>query len=106
MPPEAELVADALRQLAVLSPSVRLLATVRGDFLTRVAARFGRADELMRAVHLLLPPGRDELRAAVVDPARIKGVTFESEALVEQLVEAGARADGGLPLLQFALAQL
>ena len=103
---DAEPFAEALRHLAVMSPSVRLLATVRGDFLTRVAARFGRADELMRAVHLLLPPDRDELRSAIVDPARAKGVTFESEALVERLVEAGARADGGLPLLQFALAQL
>jgi len=105
-PGDAELVAETLRQLAVMSPSVRLLATVRGDFLTRVAARFGRADEIMRAVHLLLPPGKDELRSAIVDPARCKGVTFESDALVEQLVEAGGRADGGLPLLQFALAQL
>jgi WD40 repeat protein/serine/threonine protein kinase len=105
-PTEAEIVVNAIRQLAIASPSIRVLATVRGDFLTRVAAQFGRPEEIVRGVHLLLPPGRDDLRSAVVGPARLKGVVFESEALVDELVEAGARTEGGLPLLQFALAQL
>ncbi|HEY5934199.1 MAG TPA: protein kinase, partial [Kofleriaceae bacterium] len=105
-PGEAETVVNAIRQLAIASPSIRVLATVRGDFLTRVAAQFVRPEEIVRGVHLLLPPGRDDLHSAVVGPARLKGVTFESEALVDELVDAGARAEGGLPLLQFALAQL
>lgn len=105
-PAEAELLVTAIRQLAIASPSIRVLATVRGDFLTRVAAQFGRPEEIVRGVHLLLPPGRDDLRSAVVGPARLKGVTFESDALIDELVDAGARAEGGLPLLQFALAQL
>jgi WD40 repeat protein/serine/threonine protein kinase len=105
-PDEAETVVSAIRQLAISSPSIRVLATVRGDFLTRVAAQFGRPEEIVRGVHLLLPPGRDDLRSAVIGPARLKGVAFESDALVDELVDAGARTEGGLPLLQFALAQL
>jgi formylglycine-generating enzyme required for sulfatase activity len=44
------------------------------------------------------------MRAAIVEPARVRGVDFESEELVDKLVKAGL--DGSLPLLQFALAEL
>ena len=39
-------------------------------------------------------------------PAHASGVRFESERTVEALVAFAARAPGGLPLLQFALAEL
>ena len=97
---DAQAAAAAIRQLAIATPTVRVLATVRSDFVTRVAARFGRADELARALHLLLPPGPDELRAAIVGPAARKGVTVD-DALVAALV-----AGGSLPLVQFALTEL
>ncbi|MBK9036093.1 MAG: SUMF1/EgtB/PvdO family nonheme iron enzyme [Myxococcales bacterium] len=102
---DGRLVAEALRHLAITTPTVRVLATVRSDFVTRVAARFARADELTRALHLLLPPGPAELRAAIVGPAARKGVALD-DALVEALLTASARADSSLPLLQFALTEL
>ncbi len=104
-PEEAALVAEALGVLAEGVPGVRLLATARGDFLTRLAALPGLGDVLSGALYLLRPLSEAGLREAIVAPARARGVAFESEALVDALVAAG-RAEGALPLLQFALAEL
>ncbi|MBI5481631.1 MAG: SUMF1/EgtB/PvdO family nonheme iron enzyme, partial [Deltaproteobacteria bacterium] len=101
---EAAVIAETLGHCAVGRAGLRLLATVRGDFLTRLAALPGLGDEVMRAFHLLRPLSADGIREAVAGPARAKGTSFESEALVDELVAAGA--EGGLPLLQFALAEL
>jgi len=42
----------------------------------------------------------------IVRPAAAKGVEFESEQLIDALVEQTELAPGGLPLLQFTLAEL
>lgn len=44
------------------------------------------------------------MRQAIVGPAQARGVSFESEAMIQQLVTAGI--EGSLPLLQFALSEL
>jgi serine/threonine protein kinase/formylglycine-generating enzyme required for sulfatase activity len=105
-PVEADQFATLLISLAEPHTSVRVLATARGDFLTRLAGIAELGPRLGRALYLLqaLPP--EGIREAVVGPARRKGVRFESEELVETLVSATAGAEGGLPLLQFALAEL
>ncbi|PTL77062.1 SUMF1/EgtB/PvdO family nonheme iron enzyme [Vitiosangium sp. GDMCC 1.1324] len=105
VPEEAALVAESLGALAEGVPGVKLLATARGDFLTRLAALPGLGEVLSGALYLLRPLSEAGLREAIVAPARARGVGFESEALVDALVEAG-RAEGALPLLQFALAEL
>jgi serine/threonine protein kinase/formylglycine-generating enzyme required for sulfatase activity len=105
-PDEAQALAQALGWLAGRTPGVRLLATVRGDFLTSLAALPGLGDEIGRALYLLRPPQPDAIREAIIGPARAKATTFESDALVQALVESTARTEGGLPLLQFALAEL
>ncbi len=97
------------RQLAALialgvSAGVRVLATVRGDYLTRLAELPALGPELERAFQLLRPLTAPSIREAVVAPARAYGVEFESEQLVDEIVAAGV--EGGLPLLQFALAEL
>jgi len=104
--PDAQCFALALGSVAEGAPGLRLLATARSDFLTRLAAlpRLGQA--LGRAIHLVRPLDSGELREAIVGPARMKGVQFESEALVQELVGGTERESGGLPLLQFALAEL
>ncbi|MBL9103779.1 MAG: SUMF1/EgtB/PvdO family nonheme iron enzyme [Myxococcales bacterium] len=103
-PDEVAVVGPLLARIASGLPGMRVLATVRGDFLTRVAQLPGVGDELARAIYFLRPLSRDGAREAIVGPARVKAVAFESEALVHELVDAGAR--GSLPLLQFALAEL
>ncbi|HEY8377265.1 MAG TPA: protein kinase [Nannocystis sp.] len=101
---EVEVLGPLLARLAAGLPGLRLLATVRGDFLTRVAQIPGIGDDLARAIYILRPLSPEGAREAIVGPARVKGVSFASEALIDELVEAG-RA-GSLPLLQFALAEL
>jgi len=100
---EARLVGEALAALAGRVPNVRLLGTVRSDFLSRLATLPGLGDELGRAVHLVRPLSLEGMREAIVGPARHHGVQFESEELVQMLLDS---AQGGLPFLQFALAEL
>ena len=105
-PSEAEVVGLALGHLANAVPGVRLLVTVRSDFLARVASVPGLGDEISRGVYFLRPLSRENVRDAIVGPARAKGVSFQSRGVVEALIAATVRAEGGLPLLQFALAEL
>ena len=88
------------------SPSVRVLATARSDFLSRLAMLPGLGDEMARGLYFLRPLTGERIREAIVRPAAAKGVAFESEALVDTLVAQTEHAPGGLPLLQFTLAEL
>ena len=105
-PEEASAVADALGRSLVRAPGVKLLMSIRADFLARATVLPGLGDELVPAIYLLRPLSPDKMRQAIVGPARTKGVTFESDELVDALVASTARAEGGLPLLQFALSEL
>ena len=105
-PAEAELFAEAWAMLAVARPGLRLLATVRGDFLTRLGNLQSLRDLVGPALYILGPLDAGGVRSAIVDPAGCKGVRFESEALIDELAGSVARGAGGLPLLQFALAAL
>jgi serine/threonine protein kinase/formylglycine-generating enzyme required for sulfatase activity len=103
---EATLWAELLLALITRLSRLRILGTVRSDFLTRFGALPGLGEELTRAIYLLAPLGPAALRDAIVSPAAAKGFHFEPEALVDSLAEAAAHSLGGLPLLQFALAEL
>lgn len=105
-PLEAKLVGEALGALVNKAGDLRLLGTVRADFVSRVATVPGIGDEINRGLYLLRPMGPDKLREAVVGPAQLKGVSFETEEMVAELVASTAESDAGLPLLQFALAEL
>ncbi|MFL5416080.1 MAG: protein kinase domain-containing protein [Myxococcales bacterium] len=105
-PSEAADFCRALGWMWSAGPSLRVVATVRGDFLTRLAPLPGMAEQMGRALYLLRPLSREGIREAVMGPAAALGVRFESDELIHTLVEATAAADGGLPLLQFALAEL
>ena len=105
-PDEARAVATALAALAVRSPSVRVLATARSDFLSRLAMLPGLGDELSRGLYFLRPLTGEHIREVIVRPAAAKGVTYESDALIDSLVAQTEHAPGGLPLLQFTLAEL
>ncbi|NVJ26346.1 SUMF1/EgtB/PvdO family nonheme iron enzyme [Myxococcus sp. AM011] len=105
-PEDAQRFALALESLTEGGPRLRVLATARGDFLARLASLPGLRDALdTGGLYLLQRPTEAGLTEAVVAPARAHGFTFESPALVDTLVSAGS-GEGGLPLLQFALAQL
>jgi serine/threonine protein kinase/formylglycine-generating enzyme required for sulfatase activity len=103
-PVQAEPFGRFLASFAQGAPSLRLLASVRGDFLTRAAALPQIGPYINPAVYLLTPLTREGMRDAIVGPATLQSVHFESEALVDELIKAGV--EGSLPLLQFALAEL
>ncbi|HLL00757.1 MAG TPA: SUMF1/EgtB/PvdO family nonheme iron enzyme [Myxococcaceae bacterium] len=105
-PEEAAPAGLALGELAEGVTGVRLLATGRSDFLTRLTSVPGLGAEVPRALYLLRALTPEEMREAIVGPARVKGVRFENEALVDTLVASTSTTEGGLPLLQFALAEL
>jgi serine/threonine protein kinase/formylglycine-generating enzyme required for sulfatase activity len=103
---EAAAFADALGWLTAPSPGIRLIATVRGDFLSRVASLPRLTTTISRSLYFLWPLSQERIREAIKGPASLRGVGFESEALVDALVDSTVRSGGGLPLLQFALARL
>jgi len=105
-PEEAAVIATAIAGLAVRSPWVRVLTTARSDFLSRLAMLPGLGDELARGLYFLRPLTGEHIREVIVRPAAAKGVVFESEALVFNLIAQTEHAPGGLPLLQFTLAEL
>ena len=104
-PAEAEAATRALAALALKTSALRLVATVRSAFLARLAALPVLGDAMGRALFWLRPLSPEALREVIVSPAEAKGFRFESEAMVDALVES-ARDSGALPLLQFALAEL
>lgn len=101
---EAQLFSAAIGALSSRLEGMRVLGSVRGDFLTRIAGLPGFGEDLVRALYLLRPLPPAGLREAITGPAQLKGVSFESDSMVEELRDA--TADGGLPLLQFALSEL
>jgi eukaryotic-like serine/threonine-protein kinase len=105
-PAEAVRVAEVIAAIAGGVPGVKALVAVRGDFLTRVAALPELGAPMTRGLHLLRVLSAADLREAVVGPARASGVRYETEAMVNELVDAVADNPGALPLLQFTLAEL
>jgi hypothetical protein len=85
---------------------VRVVVSMRSDFLDRVAEDPRFMEELSRGLVFLPPPDRDGLREALVAPVELVGHRFESAAMTEDMLEALEGAPGALPLLQFAAAKL
>ena len=105
-PEQASRFARLLGELALPSPGVRVLLTVRGDFLARLGGLPGLGGELERALYLLRPLTPEGMREAIVGPARGQGAVFESEGLLGTLLASTSQGVGSLPLLQFTLAEL
>ena len=103
-PEEAERFDALLAAVVDRSRGVRVVATLRADFLGRITGRL--AEHLDHALFLLRPLGAERLREIVVGPARASGISFESDVLVEELVHTGSKSGTELPLLQFALAEM
>jgi len=81
------------------------LLTMRADFMGQALSHRPFADALQEATVMLGPMNRDELRAAIEEPAEVQGAAFES-GLVERILDDVGQEPGNLPLLEFALALL
>ncbi len=129
--PQREVVARALAQLAHTAPRhTRIVLGMRCDYVGSAVALPGLGALLQRP-WVLRPPGPEEVRAIVVEPAEVYGYRFQGpvpgedkadaqglldEILEDPLLSAGKAGESAphrrpqnsapLPLLEFALEQL
>ena len=105
---------DKIRQLflaallaAADDPSspVRVVLSMRADFLDRLAGHKAFLAELSRGLFFLTAPDEDNLREALVRPAELAGYMFEDVSIVEDMMQT-ATSRGALPLLSFAATRL
>ncbi len=85
---------------------IRVVITLRDDFLTRAGTLHELGDRLVRGLHLLATPAVDDLERILVEPARRAGYEFEDAALVTEMVDAVAGQPSALALLSFTAAEL
>lgn len=97
--------AETLKRCCI-GPRVRILATVRSDYLGQVSAIDPLHELVGLGLYILRPLSAEAMRAAVLKPALRKGTRFESDDMVEELARSASEAAGGLPLLEFALARI
>ncbi len=104
-PPEVQARFASLLGRLAEEAEVHVLLSLRDDFLFRCGEQ-----ECLRPVFQdltpLYTPSPDALRRALVEPAKRRGVRFEDDALVEEMVEAVASERAALPLLAFAVSRL
>jgi ABC-type dipeptide/oligopeptide/nickel transport system ATPase component len=102
---ERQGVLDALLNAVRLAPAFTLVLTLRADFYGHALSYRPFSDALQGAVLNLGPMSREELQAAIEQPATQMQVRLEKE-LTKKLIHAGEGQSGRLPLLEFALTQL
>ncbi|HEY0095053.1 MAG TPA: AAA family ATPase, partial [Archangium sp.] len=85
---------------------IRLVLSIRSDFLDRAPEDERFMGELSQGLYFLTAPNREGLRDALVQPAEMAGYRFESPAMVDNMLEHLESTQGALPLLQFAATQL
>ncbi|MEM9492100.1 MAG: serine/threonine-protein kinase PknK, partial [Myxococcota bacterium] len=88
------------------SSPVRVITTVRSDFLDRVVHDRGTMAAASRGLLFLPPMTRTSLRQALLEPVAAAGYRFENDDLVDHMVDALDGTPGALPLLQFTASTL
>jgi serine/threonine protein kinase len=88
-----------------LSP-LRLMLSIRSDFLDRMIDDQLLMNELGPGMFFLAPPDREGLREAIVRPLEMARHRFEAPAIVEHMLDTLQATPGCLPLLQFAASKL
>jgi DNA-binding SARP family transcriptional activator/WD40 repeat protein len=84
---------------------VRVMTTIRADFLDRPLAYADFAEAIAEGIVTVGPPTRDGLAQAVSAPARIVGLDLEP-GLVSRIISDVEGEPGMLPLLQYALTEM
>ncbi|MCG8418494.1 MAG: protein kinase [Proteobacteria bacterium] len=88
------------------SSPLRVILSIRSDFLDRVVEDNTFSTEVARGLVLLPPMGRNGLRQALTEPVHAAGYHFDSDALVDTMLDALEATSGALPLLQFTATKL
>jgi hypothetical protein len=87
------------------SSPVRVVLSMRADFLDRLADHKQFLAELSRGLCFLSTPDRENLHETLARPAELAGYRFEDPAIIDDMMQA-ATSRGALPLLQFAAMRL
>jgi WD40 repeat protein/serine/threonine protein kinase len=99
--------ARAIAGLAVAaSDPVRILVTIRDDFLARANELPGLRDLIAAGVFLLATPAPSELLRTIREPCRRAGYDLDDPQLAERMVGDVTGRPAGLALLAFATARL
>ncbi|WP_438000964.1 protein kinase [Sorangium sp. So ce185] len=85
---------------------LRVLLTLRSDFLDLVAEAHAATTGLNRGLMLLSPMDREGLREALLRPLEAMEHRFEPPELVEEMLDELEHTAGALPLLSFTAAKL
>ncbi|WP_438044829.1 nSTAND1 domain-containing NTPase [Sorangium sp. So ce128] len=88
------------------SSPLRVLLAIRSDFLDRMAGEHPQLTDVARGLSVLPPMGREGLRDALARPIEATGHRFETDEMVEDMLDTLESARNPLPLLQFAAAKL
>ncbi|MDD5564998.1 MAG: protein kinase, partial [Thermoanaerobaculaceae bacterium] len=96
--------AELLGRIAALD-GLHVLLAMRDDFLFGCHAHRALGG-VFEGITPLGPPSREDLRRALVEPARALGFAFEDDGLVDEMLDAVEGERGALPLLAFAVARL
>ncbi|HUS64125.1 MAG TPA: serine/threonine-protein kinase, partial [Kofleriaceae bacterium] len=106
-PRERELFAAAIAR-AARSPDdpVRVVLTLRDDFLLRAEALPPLRARLGPALQLLTTPAPEDLHRILVEPLRRAGYVFDDPGLPDEIVEELQGTPGALALLSFTASKL
>ncbi|MBA2539348.1 MAG: PD40 domain-containing protein, partial [Deltaproteobacteria bacterium] len=85
---------------------VRVILTMRDDFLLRAEQLPALRDRLGQGLELLAMPAPEDLRRILVEPARRHGYELEDAAMADEMIAQIVDQPGALPLLAFAAAKL
>ncbi len=88
------------------SSPLRVIATIRADFLDRLAEDRRFWGEVTRGLIFLPPMTRDGLRDALTKPVEAVQYRFEDENLVEEMLNGLEGTTTPLPILQFSATKL
>ncbi len=86
--------------------AIRVVLTVRDDFLLRCQQVEALRERLVHGLQLLATPTQSDLERILVEPARRTGYQFEDPELPHEMVGAVAEMSAALPLLSFTAAQM
>ena len=99
--------ATAVASVAVDSSTpVRVVVSMRSDFLDRVAENRALMESMTRDLTILQQPAVAGLREAILKPAELAGYSFDDESLADEMVKSLEHETAALPLLQFAAQKL
>ncbi len=85
---------------------LRVVISIRADFLDRVAEDPQFLNELTQGLFFLGAMSREGLREAITHPAEMAGFEFELPATVDDMLDHLETTPGALPLLQFAASKM